>query len=532
MTSQTPETFYKSIFENMTDGLAYCQMIFDTQKNPVDWIYIKINKNFEKLTGLKNAKGKKVSKLIPGIGASNPELFKIYGQVSLTGKPERFETYVAPLSRWFLVSVFSPQKNFFVALFQNITDRKQIEKNLENAKIAAVNVLDDLFVEKSKVETAKAKEEAILMSIGDGLIATDEKGNTIFINKAAEKLLGIKNEEISGKSFFESTTIENEEGVAVPLEKRPIHMALATGTTTTTTTTTTSTGPTYYYVRKDKTKFPAAITVTPVILSGKVIGAIGVFHDITKEREIDHAKSEFVSLASHQLRTPLTAIGWYVEMLQSGDAGVLNDKQNKYLSEIYTGNKRMVELVNALLNVSRMELGTFVVEPEPIDVALLMRSVVDEQKSQIEAKKIKLSEKYAKDLPLFNADPKLLRMVFQNLLSNSVKYTPEGDTIKIDIRLTSDPAHLTKNKVSNVKGKMSDVLITVADTGYGIPENQQDKIFTKFFRGDNVREKDVDGTGLGLYVVKSIIDHSGGKIWFGSEENKGTTFYVTLPLAG
>ena len=179
MTSQTPETFYKSIFENMTDGLAYCQMIFDAQKNPVDWIYIKVNKNFEKLTGLKNAKGKKVSKLIPGISASNPELFKIYGQVSLTGKPERFETYVAPLSRWFLVSVFSPQKNFFVALFQNITDRKQIEKNLEDARIAAVNVLDDLFVEKSKVETAKAKEEAILMSIGDGLITTDEKGNTI-----------------------------------------------------------------------------------------------------------------------------------------------------------------------------------------------------------------------------------------------------------------------------------------------------------------------------------------------------------------
>ena len=526
MTSQTPETFYKSIFENMTDGLAYCQMIFDAQKNPVDWIYIKVNKNFEKLTGLKNAKGKKVSKLIPGISASNPELFKIYGQVSLTGKPERFETYVAPLSRWFLVSVFSPQKNFFVALFQNITDRKQIEKNLEDARIAAVNVLDDLFVEKSKVETAKAKEEAILMSIGDGLITTDEKGNTIFINKAAEKLLGIKNEEISGKSFFESTTIENEEGVAVPLEKRPIHMALATGTTTTTTTTTT-TGPTYYYVRKDKTKFPAAITVTPVILSGKVIGAIGVFHDITKEREIDHAKSEFVSLASHQLRTPLTAIGWYVEMLQSGDAGVLNDKQNKYLSEIYTGNKRMVELVNALLNVSRIELGTFVVEPEPTDVVLLARSVVNEQKSQIEAKKLKLSEKYAKDLPLFNADPKLLRMVFQNLLSNAVKYTPKGGAIEFALWMVKGGESVDVQKADE-----DSIAVKVTDAGYGIPKKQQNQIFTKFFRADNVRKKDTEGTGLGLYIVKAIVDHSGSKIWFESVENKGAIFYVTLPLSG
>src|SRR3989338_3991169 len=264
MTSQTPETFYKSIFENMTDGLAYCQMIFDAQKNPVDWIYIKVNKNFEKLTGLKNAKGKKVSKLIPGISASNPELFKIYGQVSLTGKPERFETYVAPLSRWFLVSVFSPRKNFFVALFQNITDRKQIEKNLNDAKIAARNVLDDLNVEKSKVEIAHAKEKAILLSIGDGIIATDEKGNITLINKVAEKLLDIKSEKVIGKVFSEALLLEDEKGVSISLEKRPISMALATGTTTT--------GPSYYYARKDKIKFPVAVTVTPIILDEKIIG--------------------------------------------------------------------------------------------------------------------------------------------------------------------------------------------------------------------------------------------------------------------
>jgi len=382
MTSQTPETFYKSLFENMTDGLAYCQMIFDAQENPVDWMYIKVNKNFEKLTGLKNAEGKKVSKLIPGIGASNPELFKIYGQVSLTGKPERFEIYVAPLSRWFLVSVFSPQKNFFVALFQNITDRKQIEKNLNDAKIAARNVLDDLNSEKSKLETAMAKEKAILMSIGDGLIATDEKGNIIFINKVAENLLGIKNQEISGKSFFESIVIENEKGVSVPLEKRPISMALATGTTTTTT------GSTYYYVRKDKTKFPASITVTPVILTGKVIGAIEVFHDITKEREIDKAKTEFISLASHQLRTPLTAISWYTEMILNGDVGQVVTGQKKYLEEIYQGNNRMIDLVNTLLNISRLELGTFMVESKPTDVVAIARSVLDEQKPKIENKKL------------------------------------------------------------------------------------------------------------------------------------------------
>src|SRR3989344_5471499 len=520
MKASSTRALHESFFENTLDGLAYCQMIFDAQENPVDWMYIKVNENFEKLTGLKNAEGKKVSKLIPGIGASNPELFEIYGQVSLTGKSKRFETYVAPLSRWFLISVFCPQKNFFVALFQNITDQKQVEKNLENANIAARNVLDDLNSEKSKLETAMAKEKAILMSIGDGLIATDEKGNIIFINKMAENLLGIKNQEISGKSFFESIVIKNERGVSVPLEKRPISMALATGTTTTTTT-----GSTYYYVRKDKTKFPAAITVTPVILTGKVIGAIEVFHDMTKEREIDKAKTEFISLASHQLRTPLTAISWYTEMILKGDVGQVVIGQKKYLEEIYQGNNRMIDLVNTLLNISRLELGTFKVEPKPTDVIALAQSVLDEQKQKIEEKKLIIVENFSKDAPPFLTDPKLLRMVFQNLLANSVEYTPSGG--KIGLTVSCDK-------------KM--IRIEVSDTGYGIPKNQQAQIFTKFFRADNVRDKDTDGTGLGLYIIKSIVENSGGKIWFSSpggsalggesSENPGATFYVTLPLNG
>jgi len=510
MTSQPPEIFYKSIFENMTDGLAYCQMVFDVQKNPVDWIYIKVNKNFEKLTGLKNAEGKKVSKLIPSIGASNPELFEIYGRVSLTGKPERFETYVAPLSRWFLISVFSPQKNSFVALFQNITDRKQIEKNLEDAKIAARNVLDDLGVEKDKVEIVKAKEGALLASIGDGVIAIDTEGKIILINQSAKKALGLHAEDMIGRVFYDSVIIEDEKGNVIPYEKRLIYLALV-GTTTTTTTT----GSSYQYVRKDKTKFPVAMVTTPIILNQKIIGAVEVFRDITKEKDIDKAKTEFVSLASHQLRTPLTTISWYTEMILKGDVGNVMPDQKKYLEEVYKGNQRMIDLVNALLDVSRIELGTLKIEPEQTDIVALARGVLDELKLKIEQKKLNFMENFSKDVPTFLADPKLLRMVFQNLLTNALEYTPEGGKIEFSISL-------------NDKG----ICIQITDTGYGIPKSQQSQIFTKLFRADNVRDKDTDGTGLGLYIVKSIVENSGGKIWFESEENKGTSFYVTLPLDG
>ena len=380
-----------------------------------------------------------------------------------------------------------------------------------------------------KLEEVTEKKQAILAAIGDGFYAVDADSNILTMNQTAGKLIGCSPSECIGKKCYEVFDVKNEKGENISIKDRPVQIVLATGkkvSTTSTTTTTTTT--TYYYVRKDGTQFPVAITATPVILNNKIIGAIDIFRDITKDKEIDHAKSEFVSLASHQLRTPLTTISWYAEMVLKGDVGEIIPKQKKYLEEIYRGNKRMIELVNTLLDVSRLELGTFKMEPKPTDVVALAESVVDEQQPKIERKKLIITKSFDKNVPTFSTDPKFLHMVFQNLLANAVEYTPEGGKIEFGISLD----------------KEKQILITVSDTGYGIPKNQQDKIFTKLFRADNVREKDTDGTGLGLYIVKSIIEQSGGKIWFessartaegvqsGGEENKGSTFFVTLPLCG
>jgi len=172
-------------------------------------------------------------------------------------------------------------------------------------------------------------------------------------------------------------------------------------------------------------------------------------------------------------------------------------------------------LVNALLNVSRIDLGTFAIVPEPCDFVELSKSVLSELIPGIKTKKMEIEEVYDKNLPKINADPKLARIIFQNLLSNAVKYTPEKGKISVSI-----------------KKEDKDILITVKDTGYGIPKKDQPRTFEKLFRADNVRQKDPDGTGLGLYILKSILEQSGGKIWFESEENKGTAFYVTIPLSG
>ncbi|MFA6077757.1 MAG: ATP-binding protein [Candidatus Paceibacterota bacterium] len=371
--------------------------------------------------------------------------------------------------------------------------------------------LEHKVLERTKdLEMARVKEEAILLSIGDGLLVTDEKGIIIIMNKTAEKLFGKKREETIGKIFSDTILLENEKGFLVFLEQYQAKTILDDNTTTSVST--------YYYRRKDKTKFPMSVMATPVILKGKVIGAIKIFRDITSEREIDKAKTEFVSLASHQLRTPLSTVNWYAEMLLAGDVGELNDKQKKYLDEVYKSNQRMVELVNALLDVSSLELGTFIVEPESVDISKLAQSVIDEQKPQINIKKISFSFSSEKNVGVIQADPKHLRMVVQNILSNAVKYTPDGGKIAMSLSWSG-------------KGN---ILLKILDTGYGIPKNQQDKIFTKLFRADNVRNKDTDGTGLGLYIAKSIVENSGGKIWFKSlgVGDSGTTFYVTLPLLG
>ena len=503
--------FCESFFDDAFDAMAYCQMVFDRNEKPADFIYLRINRSFKKLAGSGAVSGKSAKKIRSTTGMFNAELFEICGRVSLTGKPERHEIYFRRAAKWFYVSVYSPRKKFFVAAFQDITDRKKTEKNFENAKIAARNVLEDLSVEKSKVDMARAKEEAILMSIGDGLIATDENGNIVHINKKAEKLLGKKSEEVIGKAFHEVIVIEGEKGVLVRLKEHPVKMALATGATTTTTLL----GPTRYYVRKDKTKFPVAIMVTPVVFDKKVVGAIEVFRDITREKEIDKAKTEFVSLASHQLRTPLSSINWLSEMFLNGDFGNITEKQKQTVEIIYRSGLRMAELISALLNVSRLELGTFVVNLRPVAIGEMADETLAELEPQIKARNLKIIKEYSPEALSMNADPVLLKIVWQNLLSNAVNYALPQTSINV--------------RIGKDKGGY---LLEVRDQGIGIPKGNYSKIFTKLFRADNAQLFKTDGTGLGLYVTKMILDATGGKIRFDSIENRGTTFYVTLPIEG
>jgi len=269
-------------------------------------------------------------------------------------------------------------------------------------------------------------------------------------------------------------------------------------------------------VRADKLEKLVSNGIVPYgskfVISDTIANTLDHF---TEEKEIDRAKNEFVALASHQLRTPLSIINWYADGLLSGTVGGTPEGRKKYLDGIYQANRRMIELVDALLNVSRIDLGTIAIKPEPIQLKSMAMNILGEFEPQVKSKRLIVSVDYDESLPVVNADHKFMRVIIENLVSNAVKYTPSDGKITVRFK-KQDP----------------NILISVEDTGFGIPSSQKEKVFTKLFRADNVRAKDTDGTGLGLYIVKSVVEQTGGKVWFESTENKGTTFYVTLPLKG
>lgn len=242
----------------------------------------------------------------------------------------------------------------------------------------------------------------------------------------------------------------------------------------------------------------------------------GVAHDVTKEMEVDRAKSEFVSLASHQLKTPLTSIKWLSEMLVAEGAEPLTKKQEEYIKNIRSSARQMVEMVNDLLNMSRIELGTLAMTLSDFNINTLIHDVMREQEHAALQRKVTVNLVSDPNLPTMHADEKLVRMMLQNLLSNAIKYSREGGSVDYTLSLLSVP-HDT-------------IYLTVKDSGIGIPESEREKVFQRLYRATNAQKLVPDGTGLGLYVIKIVLARAGGSITFESEEGKGTTFFVSMPV--
>lgn len=234
-----------------------------------------------------------------------------------------------------------------------------------------------------------------------------------------------------------------------------------------------------------------------------------------KLQKLDQAKSEFVSVAAHQLRTPLTGIKWTLDLFLNGEFGKINEEQKAFLFKAQESNNHMIHIINDMLGADRIETGKYKYNLHNVQVEGLVDSLLFELYSKVIKNKLTVNVKRDSNLlPRVKVDVEKMHEVFQNLIDNAIKYTKVGGTIDIDYR---------------VEDKF--VVVSIKDSGIGIPKAEQQKMFNKFFRASNAQKMQTDGSGLGLVIVKGIIEAHGGKIWFESEENQGTTFYISVPIA-
>ncbi len=238
-----------------------------------------------------------------------------------------------------------------------------------------------------------------------------------------------------------------------------------------------------------------------------------IIRSFERTAEASRMKSEFINIVSHQLRSPLTNIKWTFELLTSKELEVPSEKVEEYLNNVKDNIARMVELIDDLLIVSKIEQGSFPIMKKEISLEDLIKDLVSRFKVFAEASHIDLKFSSQENLPQVYADPSLLKLVTENLIDNAIRYTKGGG--RVEIKLAKEGEN---------------VVFSIEDSGVGIPLEEQKFIFRKFFRAENVIKKRTRGSGLGLYVCKSVIEKSGGKVWFKSKEGKGTTFYYTHPI--
>ncbi len=385
--------------------------------------------------------------------------------------------------------------------------RKLID-SISNTDQKVLTRTADLEFNKDMAELEKARTEALISSIGEGLVATDKEGRIMFINQEAEDAMGWTSAELVGQKEEAMLKFLDDDGHSIAQELRPTRIALRTGERSVLA----AFPKPYSLICKDGSTYPVNVTVSPVAFGKEIIGAIEVIRDITDEAEFDKRKSEFISIASHQLRSPLAATKWLTDMLRKGDLGPLQPKQQEMVDKLFVANERMVVLVNELLNISRLDSGMNKPAPKPTDMVVTIEEAMAEAMPLLAAKKQAFA--FAKKpLPMAMFDGLLIHEVIANLISNASKYSKDGGTLTLGAELRGN-----------------ELLVSVKDDGIGIPKADQNQLFKKFFRAENALKSAVQGTGLGLYFVKSVVELSGGKIWFTSEEKKGTTFFFTLPV--
>ena len=352
-----------------------------------------------------------------------------------------------------------------------------------------------------------SRQQAILEAVADGVLVTDPNNIITFLNLSAENILGLKDDQLTGQpldnfvGLFGKAAQEWMQTIHTWSEDPGSHQP----------------GDTYAEQLTLETGNVVLVHLAPVIWRNEFLGTVSIFRDITHEVEVDRLKSEFVATVSHELRTPMTSIKGYVDILLMGAAGALNENQSHFLDIVRGNTERLTVLVNDLLDISRIEAGRVSLSFQAIDLHEVADDVIADilRRSQEENKPMGLSLDAPPDLPRVTGDLERVRQILDNLVDNAYHYTPENGQITI--------------RMQSIDGA---VQVDVQDTGIGIDAVDAERVFERFFRGENPLVLSTPGTGLGLAIVKQLVSMHKGRIWMTSKgvPGEGSTFSFTLPV--
>ncbi|MFD1294996.1 PAS domain S-box protein [Lutibacter holmesii] len=486
------EHTYHSLFENMSEGFARCQILYKNNK-PIDFIYLEVNKAFEKLTGLKNVVGKPISEILPNHIDENSTLFNMYERVSRTGISEKIETFVPSLEMWFSISAYSSEKGQFLVIFDNITERKKIQESL-------------------KYSEAQFRGLFIQSHVGTAIVGLDKR--FIKVNESLCNFLGYTENEMLGKTITEFTHPEDTE-IGIEDMKRIVKGELSFSKAQ------------KRYLKKDGTIAWGEITISIVKNeSKKPLYFLPIIQDITerkntellirenerKLKNLNDTKDKLFSIIAHDLRSPFNSILGFSELLIEHSQDFEIDKSEKFLEIINSSAKNALSLLNNLLHWAKTQTGQISNKPQIVSLAPIINNVVALSCSNAKAKNIKLKYKQPSVIEAYT-DVNMLKVVLRNLISNAIKFTNVNG--KIDIFTIQNENHIE---------------IKVSDNGVGMPKETQQKLFNinpTIVKDGTAAEK---GTGLGLILCKEFVEKLNGKIWVESELGIGSSFIFTLPI--
>ncbi|MDX1416444.1 MAG: response regulator [Candidatus Promineifilaceae bacterium] len=487
---------YRSIFNTILDAI----LLFDKLGT-----ILFINPAATNLFGYSSSEliGQSVGRVIPSLRPDWPEDFQPLSTavgIDLEHSGLNKDGLDFPL-RLNLSEITHAGKFIHVALARDDTANKMAEEMLQET---LKETMHDLEREKEETDKRRSQIRAIVDTSIDAIALVAPDGTFLDIDTQFTEYFAITKDEISGRNWSDMVPL-----VGRIFEDPPAVLHLLA-----------KTAPDKELEMREiiVQKWPQAreleLTSRPVTTKkGRHLGRLYVFRDVTHEREVDRMKSQFVSMVSHELRTPLTSIKGFTEMILDEDAGEINEEQREFLGIVEANADRLIALVNDLLDVSRIESGRIELKLERADVNELMDIVVATMAHLVEDKSQTLDVFVDQNLPTVKLDRDRIIQVLTNLVSNAYKYTQAGGHIGITAERSG-----------------SCVRFAVADNGFGISDKDQEKLFTRFFRVDSTLTREIGGTGLGLNIVKSIIEMHGGEVIVNSELGVGSTFAFTLPL--